>query len=226
MAHLVVGVFDTHEKATHGIEELRGTGFSPAQISIFAPDPREVDGFADELGVRLAQGTIGGAAAGGIVGGLGGWLLGLTALTIPGAGVVLAAGPVVGAIMGMVGGSVLGGFIGILVGLGIPRHAAEEYNRELLASRTLVIVHAGDLFADAELALNQAGALGIRRYEEELPSGKHSEVVFRGPIPDSTEHVKLAAPDSEGVEAGRTTEPDDQSLDDADLVAPRGRVDI
>ena len=41
MAETVVGVFETHDEAVRGVEELRKEGFRPEQISIFAPDVRE-----------------------------------------------------------------------------------------------------------------------------------------------------------------------------------------
>jgi hypothetical protein len=168
MAQTVVGVFDTHQKAIRAIEELRARGFTADQISILAPDPREVEGFAEEVGVRLVQASVAGATAGGIIGGLSGWLVGLAALAIPGAGLVVAAGPIAGALVGLIGGASLGGFIGILVALGLPRTAAEEYNREIMAGRTLLIVHPRGRFADAELALTRGQPLGLHHYDEHV----------------------------------------------------------
>lgn len=168
MAQTVVGVFGTHESAVSAVDELRREGFQPDQISIFAPDPREAPGYGEEMGVRVVQGGVSGAAAGGIIGGLSGWLVGLTGLLVPGAGLILAAGPLAGILVGLVGGASVGGFIGMLVGLGLPRHAAEEYNKELVAGRTLVIVHPNGEFARAELAMYRAHPLGMHHYDERL----------------------------------------------------------
>lgn len=168
MAQTVVGVFGTHGAAVHAVEELRREGFRPEQISIFAPDPREAPGYAEEMGVRVVQGGAAGAATGGIIGGLSGWLVGLTGLLIPGAGLIVAAGPIAGALVGLMGGASVGGFIGMLAGLGLPRHAAEEYNRELVAGRTLVMVHPEGEFARAELAMLRAHPLGLHHYDERI----------------------------------------------------------
>src|SRR4051812_35783399 len=118
MAQTVVAVFDNHAAAIEGVHQLREDGFLPGQISIFAPDAREVEGFADELGVRVIQASTTGALAGGALGGLSGWILGAATLEIPGVGHVVAAGAILGAIVGALGGSTVGGFIGMLVGFG------------------------------------------------------------------------------------------------------------
>lgn len=168
MAQTVVGVYDTHAHAIRAVEELRREGFEPQQISIFAPDPREAPNFAEEVGVRVVQGSATGAAAGGLIGGLSGWLVGLTGLLVPGAGFVLAAGPIAGAFVGLIGGASVGGFIGMLVGLGLPRAAAEQYNHELVAGRTLVMVHADGEFGLAERAMFRAHPLGLHHYDERI----------------------------------------------------------
>lgn len=170
MAQTVVGVFETHERAVAGIHELREAGFRPEQISIFVPDVREMEHFGDEVGVRVVQASSIGILAGGVLGGLSGWLIGLTGLLVPGIGPVLAAGPVAAAVVGMIGGASLGGFVGMLVGIGLPHHAAEEYAREIQAGRTLVVVHPEGGFAAAEAALNRAHPLGLHHYQEKIGS--------------------------------------------------------
>lgn len=173
MAETVVAVFDTHEHAVHGVDELRKDGFAARQISIFAPDVREAEGFADEVGVKVLEASGVGVTAGGLLGGVAGWIIGLSALAIPGVGLVVAAGPVAGAIVGALGGALGGGFIGMMVGLGLPKHAAEEYERELKSGRTLVFVHPDGDYARAELALNRAHPVGIHRFQEKV-GGAHT----------------------------------------------------
>lgn len=170
MSQTAVGVFESHELAVQAVNELRREGFRGDQISIFAPDPGEEPEYAEELGVSVVQGSAAGAVAGGLIGGISGWLVGLSTLLIPGVGAIVAAGPLAVAAVGVIGGASVGGFIGMLVGLGLPKHAAEEFNRELLAGRTVVIVHTEGLFAKAELAMLRAKPLGLHHYEEEWPS--------------------------------------------------------
>src|SRR5687767_4866753 len=104
MAQTIAGVFDEHHQAVHGVEQLRAEGFEPGEISILAPDPREVEGFADELGVSVVSGVAAGSAGGALLGAVAGWLVGVAGMAVPGAGLVVAAGPVAGALLGIIGG--------------------------------------------------------------------------------------------------------------------------
>lgn len=167
MTHTVVAVYDSHEAAVHAVEELRHERFQPDQISIFAPDPREVEGYGDEVGVRVLQAGAGGAIAGGILGGVAGWLAGAAGLVVPGAGVVVAAGYVVAAVLGVIGGGSVGGLMGLLAGIGLPRRAAEEFERELTQGRTVVLVLADAEFGMAEVALGRAHPRALHRFAEE-----------------------------------------------------------
>lgn len=169
MAQTVVGLYTTHTAAVDAVHALREEGFAPERISILAPDVREVEGFGDEVGVRVLQAAGGGAAAGGLLGGLSAFLFGATGLLVPGVGALFAAGPLAAAVVGAITGSTVGGFIGILAGLGLPHHAAEEYSRELSEGRTLVFVDAGADYALAELALNRAQPLNLHHFQESLP---------------------------------------------------------
>ena len=147
---------------------LRHAGFAASQISLFAPDPRETEGFAEELGIHVVQAGTAGVAAGGVVGGLAGWLVGLAGLSIPGIGLIVAAGPVAGAILGAVSGASVGGFVGLLVGVGLPHHAAEEYARALKAGRTLVFVHPEDRLDEAETALLLDHPIAVHHFEDKV----------------------------------------------------------
>ena len=61
-------------------------------------------------------------AAGGAVGGALGLLAGISALSIPGLGAFIAAGPIMGTLAGLGVGGAVGGLIGALVGMGMPEY--------------------------------------------------------------------------------------------------------
>jgi hypothetical protein len=236
MAQTVVAVFDSHTGAIHGVEELRRAGFQPSQISILAPDPREAEGYAEELGIRVIQAGSLGLAAGGILGGVAGWLAGLTGLLVPGAGIILAAGPFAGALVGAMGGASLGGFVGALIGLGLPAHAAEEFDRALREGQTLLVVHPSGNFIGAEVALNRAHPLGLHHYDEAIGAEVESELDLSPGLPRPphapTGRVELAAPDHTLSPAGNVAAVEgqqsmlhDQYLDEADLRPITGRAD-
>jgi hypothetical protein len=81
--------------------------------------------------------------------------VGLGALTIPGLGPVLAAGPLaialstlLGAGVGAAAGGVTGGLLGALIGLGIPEEEAEYYAEGVRRGGVLVTTQVQDGIAD------------------------------------------------------------------------------
>jgi hypothetical protein len=227
MGDTVGAVFASHEDAMHGIGELRTAGFRADQVTVFVPDPREAEGFADELGASVVRAGAVGITAGGVLGGLAGWLVGLTSLAIPGVGVIVAAGPLVGALIGAVEGASLGGFLGMLLGLGMPHHAAEEYDRELREGRTLVFVEAGADYGLAEQALYHARPLSLRHYAEGFAATSAAP-----PAPPDLPRVEPAAPDSARTPADMAEAVDGQRvmghtqyLNEPDLRSTPGTTD-
>jgi len=125
-----------------------------------------------------AAGT--GAVGGGILGGLAGLLVGLGALTIPGIGPVLAAGPLAAALgttlAGAGIGAAAGGLVGALVGIGVPEEEAEYYAEGVRRGGVLVSVHASDATADdATSALRSSGALDVETEREQGTWGSLTE---------------------------------------------------
>src|SRR5207247_3134906 len=90
----VVGLFETRDRAEQAIRELHERGFARDQISVAMRDQAESAALADDAGANDAAEAAGtGAIGGGILGGMAGLLIGIGALTVPGIGPVLAAGP-------------------------------------------------------------------------------------------------------------------------------------
>src|SRR5439155_18745100 len=109
-----------------------------------------------------ASATEAGLATGGLVGGLGGLLIGLGALTIPGLGPVLAAGPLAAALGGAAMGAAAGGLIGTLAEMGVPEDAASAYAAELEQGRVLLTVRTDTaLQAKVREVLREAGATNL-----------------------------------------------------------------
>ena len=90
------------------------------------------------------EGAKAGAAGGAALGGLGGLLVGLGALAIPGIGPVIAGGALATALATTVAGGAIGaaagGLTGALVGLGIPDNRARLYNDRVNRGDYLVMV--------------------------------------------------------------------------------------
>jgi len=160
MATNIVALYDNLDDAQQVVRALRDAGIPSADISLMALDA------AGEYGQSLAKGTTKvkdsnadgvdkGAGIGAIVGGLGGLLVGLGALAIPGIGPVLAAGPLATAVAALVGagvgaaaGGAVGGIIGGLVDMGIPEEQAHYYAEGVRRGGTLVTVRTNDADTD------------------------------------------------------------------------------
>jgi hypothetical protein len=134
----IVGMYDHFENARQVVQELVNSGIDRARISLIAGD-RE-GRYATDLKRDVDDGdTIaGGAATGAVVGGLGGLLLGLGALAIPGIGPVIAAGPIVSTLVGAGVGAAVGGLVGALVAAGVPEEQAGYYAEGVRRGSTLV----------------------------------------------------------------------------------------
>jgi hypothetical protein len=143
-----------------GAEALKAQGFRHTDISVLYTDRCGSKEFVHGPLSRAPEGAAAGAAAGASVGGLLGYLAGIGALTVPGLGPLLAAGPLVAAFAGAGAAGAAGGFIGALVGLGIPECEAKRYEGRLREGGILVSVHCDDgVWAKrAENILTQTGA--------------------------------------------------------------------
>jgi hypothetical protein len=87
------------------------------------------------------------------LGGIGGLLVGLEALLIPGAGPFLAAGTIATTLAGAGIGAAAGGLVGVLTGLGIPEEEARAYGERVSQGEFLVIVDG------SEDEINRAGSI-------------------------------------------------------------------
>ncbi len=145
----VVGLFNRIEEAQGAIKMLRDAGFNREDINLIARDAkgeysRHVESTKQGENQDIREGAAAGAGVGAVIGGLGGLLLGLGALAIPGIGPVLAAGPIASTLIGAGAGAVTGGIVGSLVDLGIPKEHAEAYAEGIRRGGTLVTVRTPD----------------------------------------------------------------------------------
>lgn len=151
MAKTVVGLYESSDRAQRAIEDLVDAGFRREDISLTARS--EEHGHLEGGGgheTEAGSGAATGAGIGAGVGGIGGLLVGLGLLTIPGLGPIVAAGPLAATLAGMGVGAAAGGLVGGLVGLGIPEEDADRYAEGVSRGGYLVIVNAPD--AEAERA--------------------------------------------------------------------------
>jgi hypothetical protein len=99
------------------------------------------------------SGVAQGAGFGAAMGGLGGLVVGLTVLTVPGVGPVLAGGLLAAALTGAGVGAITGGMVGALTEVGIPKEHVHYYSKELRRGGVLVVVATTDAMAELALTL-------------------------------------------------------------------------
>jgi uncharacterized protein (TIGR02271 family) len=159
MAKTVIGLFDSTSEAREVVQELLNSGFRSDDISVVS---RENGEYVTERGEDRTSGAAMGAGAGAAVGGLGGLLVGLSALAIPGVGPVIAAGPLATTLAGAGIGAAAGGILGALTDLGVPEQEAHYYAEGVRRGGALVSVDADDNMAErAAEIMGRYGAVDI-----------------------------------------------------------------
>jgi hypothetical protein len=141
MKKAIICTIGTRAEAEEITRQLTGAGFGTNDISVLTSDAESTKEFAHEYHTKAPEGALGGVAAGGLVGGTLGLLLGLGALAIPGVGAFVAAGPILAALAGAAAGATAGGVTGALVGLGVPEIEAKVYESRLHDGHLLLAVH-------------------------------------------------------------------------------------
>ena len=140
----VFGIYPSYTAVEIGVDGLKTAGFSNRDISVLFPQSAGSKDFAHEKGTKAPEGATTGAGTGVVLGGALGWLLGVGALTIPGLGLFVAAGPIMATLAGAGVGGTVGGIAGALVGMGIPEYEAKRYEGRVKDGGILLSVHAGN----------------------------------------------------------------------------------
>ncbi len=159
----VFAIFRDRTHADSGVSALIHASFRREDISVLLAENVGTKDFAHERHTKAPEGATAGAGAGAVIGGTLGLLAGIGALAIPGLGVFIAAGPLMGALAGVGSGGVAGGIVGAVIGLGIPEFEAKRYAGLIKDGNTLLSVHCetADWVKRAKEVLKEAGAQDI-----------------------------------------------------------------
>lgn len=137
-------------QAKRMVETLQAVGYRQGEISVLVKDNSGAGIKEGEHAV--ATGVASGATTGGALGALGGLLVGLGMIAVPGVGPFLAGGPllaalgltgaaastITGAAAGAVAGGTAGGILGAFVKAGLSEERAREYEARLQEGAVLV----------------------------------------------------------------------------------------
>jgi len=135
------GIYADRSAVEHALDTLKAAGYRNTDISVLFPETTGTKDFAHERHTKAPEGAATGAGGGAVVGGTLGWLAGIGALTIPGLGPFIAAGPIMAALAGAGVGGAVGGIVGALVGMGIPEYEAKRYEGRIKSGGILLSVH-------------------------------------------------------------------------------------
>jgi hypothetical protein len=156
----VFGIYPDQLTAEDAVDTLKDSGFRSTDISVLFPDSQGAKDFAHVKNTKAPEGAVTGGSSGAVLGGALGWLAGIGALAIPGAGPFIAAGPLMGMLGGIGVGTAIGGLTGALIGLGIPEYEARRYEGRINRGGILMSVHCDnpEWARMAKNILNQTGA--------------------------------------------------------------------
>lgn len=178
-----VGVFQNREDAENVIRAFKDADFDMDRISLLARNVENVEGaeeITDHEGNEAKEGAGAGATAGTVLGGVGGFLVGVGLLAVPGVGPILAAGTEISAVASTLAGAGIGaatgGIVGALVGLGIPEEKAKVYNDRIKAGDYLLMI------SGTEDQVNRAQSIMHQHHVEDFE-------VFNAPDLETTRTV-------------------------------------
>ena len=182
-APTVVGLFRNPEDADQAIQRLRSQGLDDTQVSVMAREPVIPLPTKDYILKKdeVAFGRITGATAGATVGIFFGALLGLTALSVPGIGLVLSLSTfatILGsAILGSIVGAVAGGLLlSRLAKMGLSEEQANLSAERTIRGELLVAVQTDEAHVkQVEESLREANAADMNVLQEAVePNGNSS----------------------------------------------------
>ena len=140
--NVVVAIYKSHTEAEVAVKELQQSGFDMKKLSIVGRDQHSdehVIGYYNAGDRMKCWGKMGIFL---------GMVFGSAFSLVPGAGLLLVAGPLAGWLVGALGGAVMvGGLSAIgagLYSLGIPTDSILHYRKELKTSTSVMIAHKSD----------------------------------------------------------------------------------
>ncbi|BAU67200.1 signal transduction histidine kinase [Stanieria sp. NIES-3757] len=160
-----VGLFYSRDEAEAALRALKNDGFDMKRVNLIARDANRVTENVDlnyNEGNNAPEGAGAGASTGAVLGGLGGLLVGLGTLAIPGVGPIIVAGEAATALATTLAGAGIGaaagGIIGGLVGLGIPDEKARIYSDRVAGGSYLLMINGSESgLARAKTILRSSG---------------------------------------------------------------------
>ena len=159
----VFGIYPTVDSVQGAVTVLRLRGFRSTDISVLVPENEGSKDLATEKSTKAPEGAVAGAGSGALLGATLGWLVSIGAVSVPGLGAFIAAGPIIATLAGAGVGAAVGGIGGGLIGLEVPEYEAKRYKGRVRKGGILLSVHCDNKAwtRSAKKALEQTGAESV-----------------------------------------------------------------
>jgi uncharacterized membrane protein len=196
MSETVIGIFSNSEQAHDAVIELGRLGVASDRIGFITGD-----GTFQQAVETKGRDIITGVEAGAVAGGATGFLIGLTALSIPIAGPVIAAGTLAATFAGGGLGAAAGGLIGLFSGHGLDERHSEHAAKHVGEGGTIISV-----------IVDPSDAVTVRETIERFSgSSKVDDIPDAGTIPSdplhfSSDNLDLETNDDPVSELGSSRE--------------------
>lgn len=156
MSHFVYCLANDPTQARTVVDAVSALGITSDQISVLAANQHTTGHLAKDLHAHTAHGSF----SGGNIGGSIGWLAGLGSLAIPGIGLFVASGPILGFLTGIAVGRAVGNLNGAMIEeMGIPDTAIPRYREGLTQGRIVISMKATQDDVDQVMAeIRRTGA--------------------------------------------------------------------
>lgn len=130
----VIAFFNDVNVLENVLDDLKLKNFKNEDISILTINRKDIS-------KSIFDGVVKGAMTGLAEGGIFCWLISLGVITIPGAGIFIAAGPFISAIAGVALGANVGSIAGALIGFGVGELESKTLEKYVLDKGVIVAVH-------------------------------------------------------------------------------------
>ncbi len=142
----VIGIYADRTTVSDAVEVLHKAGYRKTDISVLSSDNQGSKDFAYEKHSKAPVGAASGAVVGAVIGAALAWLISTQFVstqnvTIPGSGLLVAAGPVLAVLAGTGVGGALGWIVGLLAGLRLPVYVAKRFAGRVRRGGILLSVH-------------------------------------------------------------------------------------
>ena len=137
----VMGIYTDRTTVADAVTVLQKVGYRATDISVLSSDNSGSKDFAHERRTKAFESAAKGAAEGGVIGAVLGWLVSDQSVTIAVLGPFVAAEPVVAALAGAGALGAIGWIVGAVAGRRLPEYVAKRYAGRIRRGGILLSVH-------------------------------------------------------------------------------------